>query len=159
MDNLRLHIESPASSTQANRKPIGLEYVAGRSRFNVQQHNVCAASSCPVQSNIMSALNGQCMLLSVYSPNIRTYYCTMISAVQLELLDSVQASNCTMIIELQFSRSVNVIFSVELCYNGHRVEVDHHNNYTLLFEAMAEFPDDLSHNVHRFANIYDCAGT
>jgi len=85
----------------------------------------------------MNVLNGHHILLSVYSPNFRMNYGTMVNGVLVELWHNLQWSYGMMIIQLRLSTRVMVQFPVELWYNGHRVAVVYESNGTISSGAMA----------------------
>ena len=72
------------------------------------------------------------MLLSVYSPNFRMNYGTMVNGVLVELWHNFQWSYGTMIIQLGWSTRVVVQFPVELCYDDHRFAVVYESYGTMI---------------------------
>jgi len=101
MDILQLHNECVATTSRAHAKSIGLDYAAGRRRDILRYHNGRTATTSRVHTKAMNVLNGHHMLLSVYSPNFRMNYGTMVSGVLVELWHIFQSSYGTMIIQLR----------------------------------------------------------
>jgi hypothetical protein len=85
VDILRLHNECAATTSRAHSKSIHIDYAAGRRIDILRWQNGRVAATCRVHTKAMKVLNGDYMLRSVYSPNVRMNYGTMVNGVPAEV--------------------------------------------------------------------------